>query len=81
MGYLLDLNVGDGKTCLAGIMRGISVVGIAFNDAHRENLYEYLEAEIFKAMQDASSPLYESALTALLGKKKRKNDDVIRLHI
>ena len=73
VGYLLDLNAGDGKTCVRAIMRGISVVAITFNKQHRDLLYAHLESEVFKAMQQPDSELYEPGLLSLLGTKKRKN--------
>ena len=72
IGYLLDLNAGDGKTCFTGILRGASVVAVAFNEKHRDLLYARLESQVFKSMQDPDSPLYEPGLLSLVGGKSKK---------
>ena len=69
---MLDLNVGDGKTAMVAIRRNASLVGIAFNEYHKDQLYLRLEAEVFKEMQNPESSLYEVGLVNLLGAKKRK---------
>ena len=68
---MLDLSVGDGKTCMLAIKRRAELVGITFNDHHKEGLYRRLEAQVFQEFQKADSPLYESGLVQLLGKKRK----------
>ena len=70
--YLVWLVTGDGKTCLTAIRRRASLVGLTFTDEHTNMLYRRLETKVFADMQCADSPLYEPALVALLGSKKRK---------
>ena len=69
---MLDLSVGDGKTCMLAIKRRAELVGITFNEFHKEQLYRRLESQVFREFQNADSPLYEAALVQLLGKNKRK---------
>ena len=68
---MIDLTVGDGKTALVAIRRNASLIGVTFNELHRERLYQKLEADVFREMQDAESPLYEVGLVSLLGKKRK----------
>ena len=68
---MLDLSVGDGKTCMLAIKRRAELVGITFNDAHKEGLYRRLESQVFREFQNADSPLYEAGLVQLLGKKRK----------
>ena len=68
---MIDLTIGDGKTAMVAIRRNASLVGITFNEHHSEKLYQKLEAEVFKDMQNADSPLYEVGLVNLLGKKRK----------
>ena len=72
VGYLLDLSVSDGKTCMAAIRNRIGMVGVTFNEHHQDRLYERLEAQVFHDMQVADSPLYEPGLVSVVGGKKRK---------
>ena len=72
VGYLLDLSVSDGKTCMAAIRNRIGMVGVTFNEHHQDRLYEHLEAQVFHDMQVADSPLYEPGLVSVVGGKKRK---------
>ena len=70
---MLDLSVGDGKTCMVAIKRNASLIGVCFNDDHKDALYARLEAEVFNQFQKADSKLYEPALANILGgQKKRK---------
>ena len=69
---MIDLNVGDGKTAMVAIRRNASLVGITYNDYHKEQLHMRLEAEVFKEMQNPESPLYEAALVSLLGNNKKR---------
>ena len=68
---MIDLTVADGKTAMVAIRRNASLVGITFNDYHKEKLYQKLEAEVFREMQNPESPLYEAGLVNLLGKKRK----------
>ena len=72
VGGIIDLNVGDGKTAMVAIKRNASLVGITYNEYHREQLYLRLESEVFREMQSPESSLYEVGLVNLLGTKKRK---------
>ena len=72
VGYLLDLSVGDGKTCMAAIRNRIGLIGVAFNEHHQERLYEHLETQVFREMQVPDSTLYEPGLVSVVGGKKRK---------
>ena len=69
---MLDLNVCDGRTCMAAIKSGASLVGVAFNQAHIDLLYERLECEVFREFQQPDSGLYEASLVSLLGPSKKR---------
>ena len=74
--FPVPANPGDGKTAMAAIKAGATLVGITFNSEHTEMLYRRLEERCFQEFQNADSPLFESALVALLGGKKRKTKTV-----
>ena len=57
---------------MVAIKRNASLVGITYNEYHREQLYLRLESEVFREMQSPESSLYEVGLVNLLGTKKRK---------
>ena len=70
---MLDLSVGDGKTCMVAIKRNASLIGVCFTNDHRDALYARLETEVFNQFQKADSKLYEPALASILRcHKKRK---------
>ena len=63
---------GDGKTCMGAILNNATMIGVCYTEAHADLLYKRLEGLVFNHMQSADSVLFEPALMALIGGKKRR---------